>query len=170
MLSVLVAATTACNVQRGRFVVSSDQVFPFSTPGGLDVVKGAPAEAFTGRVSGSDKNLLYVLLISPEFPKKSTSGIVFGEYSTTLIYTLNDGTRDIPVSFEWDRKNDTIAMGGRKFSRANGNVFVVRLDAEGKVVCQQIANLGPDGSPQQALELVRQKLPNDELVRKLTFK
>ena len=170
MAILLISATMGCNVQRGRFVVSGDEGVPFSTPGGLVIVRGAPAEPSTGRVSGSTQNLLYVLFVSTEFPKKDTSGVVFGEYSTTLVHTLNDGTRDIQVSLEWDRKSDSIAVTNLKFSRTTGNVLFVRLDAKGNAVCQQIGSLGPNGSAQEALELARQKLPNDGLVSKLKFK
>ena len=167
---LLISASMGCNVQRGRFVVSGDEGFSFATPGGLVVVKGALAEPLTGRVSGTTQNLLYVLFISTEFPRKDTSGVVFGEFSTTLVHTLNDGTRDIQVSLEWDRKSDKISVTNLKFSRATGNVFVVRLDAKGNVVCRQLGNLGPNGPAQEALELARQKLPNDGLVSKLMFK
>jgi hypothetical protein len=170
ILSIFVITTTGCNVQRGRFVTSGDEFFPFLSPGGLIIVKGSPTTFLIGGASGNDQNLLYVLFISPEFPRLNTSGsIIFTEYSTRLSHMLNDGTRDIPVSFEWDRQNDAILVGSQKFSRVKGNIFIVQLNAKGKVVCRQMTGLGPHSSSQRVLEFVRQQSPNDELIRNLTL-
>jgi hypothetical protein len=152
-------------------VSSEDRYFPFSSPGGIIIMEGCPTRAIIGGSSGPDRNLVYVMFISPKFPQHDTSGsIIFGEYITTLIHTLNDGTSDVKVLFDWNRQKDTIAVGKQEFPREKGNVFVVQLDAKGEVVCRQLASLGPHSSFQEVLEHARQQLPNDEQIRKLTLK
>jgi hypothetical protein len=167
-LSAFAFVVTGCGVQHGRFVTLGDRYLAFSSAGGgINIVEGCPSKEDN---FGSNQDLLYLIFVSAKSPLRHSAGnFIFGSYITTINHVWNTETSDFTVSLDWDRQKDTVAVGKQKFFREKGNVFVVRLDAQGEDFCRQLASLGPHSSFQEVLEHARQQLPNDEQIRKLTL-
>lgn len=156
-----------CNVQRGKYVsttsISSGSLA--SNVGCIDIVSG---HKNTWGREHSEENLVYVLIISQKSYHDITatsSGTDFGEYATTLHHEWSANSGSLSVDVRWDRDTDRVSVGKEQFSRANGNVFVARLETNGMCRFQQVTNLGPHANLQQTLDAIRQRMPNDPLIR-----
>jgi hypothetical protein len=166
LLLVAMLGVVGCGVQRGRFVTTSDTGNSFLSPvGGIDIIDGyetKPAHE-TGIIN--EQSLLYLLIITPAVQQHGSSGNSdFGEYITTLSYTWNTEKGVFTVSIPWNRQTDTVTIGKQEFIREKGNVFVVRLDANGEMSGQQFPSLGSHIRYQDVLKYVQQQLPNDGLI------
>jgi len=169
MLSVLALGVSGCDqAQHGRFVTLGDRYLAFSSAGGgIDIVEGCPSRE-DNFARGSNQDLLYLIFVSAKSPLRHSGGnFIFGPYVTTINHIWSTGTTDLTVSLDWDRQKDTVAVRTQNFFREKGNVFVVRLDAQGEDFCRQLASLGPHSSFQQVLTHIHQQLPNDKLIASL---
>jgi hypothetical protein len=103
-----------------------------------------------------EQHLLYIFFITPW-------RITSEKYVTTLSH-WNTEKGVLTVSIAWNRQTDTVTIGKQEFIRENGNVFIVRLNADGEVSGQQLASLGAHISYQDVLQYAHQQMPNDELI------
>jgi len=168
LLSAMILGVIGCDVQRGRFSTSGDSSGSFSSHVGcINIVDGYGAKPVNG-ANKDEGHLLYILIICPGAQEIGSGGSSdYGKYVTTLNHMWTTKTGTLAVSVRWNREDDTVEVGKQNFIREKGNVFVVRLEQNKEIDCQQLANLGPHASFQQVLEHVRQQLPKDELIASL---
>jgi hypothetical protein len=167
-LLLLLLGIVGCDVQRGRFSVTSNSFSAFSSNiGGIDIVNGFGAKPFN-TTDTDEQNLLYILIVGPSVQTHgSSSASGFEKYVTTLDYSWNAEKSAFAVSIHWNRKTDIVVIGKQEFDREKGNVFVVRLDANSEMTSQQLTNLGSHDSFSEALKHIQQQLPNDQLINSL---
>jgi hypothetical protein len=162
LLCMLIFGLAGCDVQDGRFVTTGDESYPLLSPvGSIDIVDGEERNA----ALVNDQHLLYILVIAPDIQEHgSSSGSDYGKYVTTLSHTWTTEKGELSVSFSWDRQTDTVTIGKQKFIRTNGDVFVARINTNGEVSRQQLANISPHPNCQMVLQYIQQQLPNDKLI------
>lgn len=163
---VLALGVVGCGVQRGRFVTTGDTGNPFLSPvGGIDIVDGYETKPAHETGILNEQHLLYILTITPFVQEHGSSGDSdFGRYITTLSQAWNTEKGAQTVSISWNRQTDTVTIGKQEFIREKGNVFIVRLNTNGEISGQQLADLGPHVRYQDVLKYIQQQLPNDELI------
>jgi len=166
LLLVVALVVVGCGVQRGRFVTTEVIGNPFLSPIGIiDIVDGYETKPAHDTGILNEQHLLYILIITPVIQGHGSSGNSdFGKYITTLSHTWNTDKGTLTVSIPWNRQTDIVTIGKQEFVREKGDVFVVRLDANGNISGQQFASLGSHIRYQDVLKYVQQQLPNDELI------
>jgi hypothetical protein len=171
LLTLLLAiGLTGCHDgrQHGQFSSMGSSMTPLEpTPGVLGIVSGY-ALAADGRHAGDKQTLLYLLVVCPGIdPRDNGISENDGPYTTTLKYSW--GT-EISVSIPWDRRADTVSIGGRAFDRSKGNVLVIRRGSDGKFTGQQLKSLDAKGRHllcETVLLHIREQLPGDAVVASL---
>jgi hypothetical protein len=163
---LLLLGIVGCGVQRGRFVTTGDNENALLSPvGSIDVVDGYETKPAHETGILNEQHLLYIFFITPCVQEHGSSGHSdFGKYVTTLSHAWNTEKGVLTVSIAWNRQTDTVTIGKQEFIRENGNVFIVRLNADGEVSGQQLASLGAHISYQDVLQYAHQQMPNDELI------
>jgi hypothetical protein len=158
----MMLGSAGCDVQHGRFITTGDTSYPLLSPAGsIDIVDGHERNA----TFINDEQLLYILIITPAIQAHgSSSGSDYGKYVTTLSHTWMTEKGILNVSISWDRQTDTVTIGKQKFIRSNGDVFVARVNANGEISGQQLANISPHPNCQMVLHYIQQQLPNDKLI------
>jgi hypothetical protein len=166
LLLVVALGVVGCGVQRGRFVTTGDTGNPFLSPvGGIDIIDGYETKPAHETGILNEQHLLYILIITSAVQQHgSSSSSDLGKYVTTLRYTWNTEKGTLAVSITWNRQTDTVTIGKQEFVREKGDVFVVRLDANGEMSSQQFASLGQHIRYQDVLKYIQQQLPNDGLI------
>ena len=163
---VVALGVVGCGVQRGRFVTTGATLNSLSSPvGSIDIVDGY--ETKTAHETGilNEQHLLYILIVAPGVQEHgSSSRSDYGKYVTTLSHIWNTEKGTLTVSIPWNRQTDTAMIGKQEFVREKGNVFVVRVNANGEISGQQLASLGSHIRYQDVLKYIQQQLPNDELI------
>jgi hypothetical protein len=166
LLVVIALVAVGCGIQHGRFVTTGERFNAFSSPiGGIDIVDGYETKPAHETGILNEQHLLYILIITSAVQQHgSSSSSDLGKYVTTLRYTWNTEKGILTVSIPWNRQTDTVTIGKQEFVREKGDVFVVRLDANGEMSGQQFASLGSHIRNQDVLKYIQQQLPNDELI------
>lgn len=93
----------------------------------------------------------------------------FRGHSATSSWTWQTNVGDVSLSMSWDRRADTVEIGGARYSRAAGNTFLARYEHPGHWTVQQLASIPLPRTPTSALEQIQQQLPNDPLVSSLAL-
>lgn len=138
--------------------------------GSIDVVDGYEARPANGADVLNDQHLLYMLIVVPGLQQhSSSSGSDNGTYVTTLFYGWNTDAGSFNISIPWNRQTDTVTIGKQEFIRGQGNVFLVRINAKGKIYGRQFASLGGHSRFQDVLNYVQQQLPDDDLISSATL-
>jgi len=165
----LVLGVFGCGVQGGRFVTTGSRSNALSSKAGcIDIVAGHEIKQTEETGIANEQNLLYVLIITAGLQEYgSSSSNDYGKYVTTLNHTWNTDKGVFSISIPWNRQTDTVTIGNREFIRANGNAFLVRIDANAQITAQQMRSLGSHVSFQKALEDICQQVPNDESITSL---
>ena len=154
-----------CGVQHGRFVTTSDSSSEFSSPvGSIDIVDGYEKQPAHEADVLSD-HLLFILIVTSGVQEHgSNSSSDYGKYVTTLSHTWNTDKGRFAVSIPWNRQTDTVTIGKQEFVREKGDVFVVRLNANGEIFGQQLPSLGGPARYQEVLKYVQHQLPDDKII------
>jgi hypothetical protein len=152
-----------CGVQRGRFVTTGDRSIALSQVGVVDIVEG-----FSNDKDAVSQDLIYVLVVCPDVKVHgSGSGIDMEKYLKTRNYSWNTESGKISIQVSWNRDSDVVVIGGEKFGRNKGNVFVVRRKASGEIVGQQLPGLGTHADFSEVLGHVQQQMTNDQFIASL---
>ena len=162
-------AIIGCGAQRGRFVTTGSRSYALDpVVGDIEIVTG-----FSNSEGSDEQNLLYIVAVCPGVQRSSTiqisenSGTDFGKYVTTLDHTWNNSAGSETVTIRWDRRADIVSIGKQEFIRGNGNLFVVRSEAGGKIMSQQLESLGPHVGAQGVLQSISNQLSNDRTITML---
>jgi hypothetical protein len=161
VLVLLVIGIVNCPFQFGRFTTdASRSVAILPQPGLIEIVEGTP--------SGSDalhQDLLYLLVVCPNVQTHgSGSGMKMDTFVTTLNYTWDANPDSISIQVKWNRETGKITIGVQKFSRENGNVFVVEGETSGKISGYQLPSLGSHAGFPEVLRHIQQEMPNDNII------
>lgn len=161
-LIVIMLGTSGCDLQDGQFVTTGDTLNPLLSPvGSIDIVDGYERKADLI----NDQHLLYILILTPAVQEHgSGSSSTYDKYVTTLSHTWNTEKGTFNVSISWDRQKDVVMIGNQQFTRSQGDVFVVQLNADGAISGKQLANPDLHSNPQKVLQYIQHQLPEDKLV------
>jgi hypothetical protein len=150
-----------------RFVApSASNVEILTQPGFMWVIPGSPT--LPNGSLGREENLLYILVTCPGLEYTEHGGGT--EYERTSTRYLSDWRTPsgrISVEVTWDRRADTILAGGQKLQRTKGCAVVIIRNKSGQLSVRQVPGPGPAATPQQALESIKQQLPDDKLIGSL---
>jgi hypothetical protein len=163
---ILLLGIVGCDVQRGRFATTGSTMNPLLLPvGSIDSVDGYETKPAHETGILNEQHLLYILIITPDIQEHgSSSSSDYDKYITTLRHTWNTDKGTLTVSIPWNRQTDAVTIGKQEFIRDKGDVFVVRLNANGEISGQQFESLGLHIRYQDGLQYIHQQLPNDELI------
>lgn len=171
---ILLLFLSACDPFAGNYCAIGENSLGSTTHVGcLSRVEGRVIAH--GRAVGETQNLLYLMIICPGLKAASSlavgGGIEGDPMSEPFIYYDWDTTSGmVRVSVNWKTSSDVISIGQKNFRRADGNVFLIERSPNGDLVAKQCGLLGPKASFADAARLIRQKLPDDELVRSVRFR
>jgi hypothetical protein len=154
-----------------RFSLTGEQTFYLEAPsaGHLSVFYGWPNSA-----SAAPKNCFYLLVLG--------EGILPADWLLTRS-TINRDIRSCPfVEYEWqilgqrERQrirwnmwSDTIAFGSEKFSRKQGDVFVLTRSPAGKWSAKQCGLLGSDANLGDLVRHIRRQFSSDPTTTSIKF-
>lgn len=171
LLIILLLGIIGCGYQRGRLVTTGDTSNSFLSPiGSIDIIDGYGYGLVDEAGNLNEQHLLYLVIITPCVQEHgSSSSSDFGLYVTTLSHSWITEKGAFTVSIPWDRQTDTVKIGKQEFTRGKGDVFVVRLNANGEATGQQLASLGPHVNYREVLQYIHQQLPNDEAIASIKF-
>ena len=163
IIFLLALVIIGCDVQRGRFVTTSDRSAALSQVGLVNIVEG-----YSNDKDAISQDLMYVLVVCPDVKVHgSGSGIDMQKYVTTLNYSWDAESGKISMQVQWNRDSDVVAIGDKKYARDKGNVFVVRRETNGEIVGQQLPSLGAHAGFSEVLHRVQQQLTNDQFIASL---
>jgi len=89
--------------------------------------------------------------------------------STHSSYTFRTDIGEISFEYSWELHNDTVEIAGTRYSRAAGNLFVVRYEPTGHWAVQQLGTIRYVSAPTDALEEIQRQLPHDPLIASLSI-
>ncbi len=166
LFCLILLGVAGCDAQRGKFVTTSGNSNEFSFPvGSIDIISGYEKKPTKDGGDLNEQNLLYVVILTPATnAHSSTSQNDYGKYVTTLTHSWNTEKGSFAVSIPWNRETDVVTIGKKEFVREQGNVFVVRLDTDGKISTRQLSSLRAHVHFQKVLEYVQQQLLDDKLI------
>jgi hypothetical protein len=121
--------------------------------------------------SGSDENLLYIVMICPGLkahpPLGSSQEMVTFTSSQHCWWSTNSGK--IEFSYTWNRLFDSVRIVGFNFDRAAGNAFVARREIGGQWSVQQLAHVSGAVDVSEALRQIQRQIPQDRYVAGLSL-
>ena len=166
LLLVVVLGVVGCGIQHGRFVTTGSTSNALLSPvGSIDIIDGYESKPAHDTGNLNEQHLLYILIVTSAVQEHgSSSHDDYAKYVTTLNHTWNTEKGTLTVSIPWNRQTDIVTIGKQEFVREKGDVFIVRVDANGEMSGQQFASLGSHIRYQDVLKYVQQQLPNDELI------
>jgi hypothetical protein len=166
ILLVLIVGAFGCDVQSGRFVTTGENSTALaSSVGRIAIVTGYEAELARTTGTINEQNLLYIVIATPaNQTHASGSSSDYARYVTTLNYSWDTELGTFAVSIPWDRQKDTVKIGGKKFDRSKGNVFLVEIGTNG-VSGRQFASLGLHARFQDVLQSIQQNQVTNSSLR-----
>lgn len=169
LIPLMTAAITlcSCGMQLGKYTVSSAG-FHLLQPefGVIAIDRGTPFGS-----SSPDQNLLCIVLLCPgaktHSPNDSSSADVMFTSSRTYNWSTDSG--ELSFSYRWDRRSDTVEIGGSRFSRSSGDTFIAHCDGHGSWRIQQLSDISAGVDASGALREIQKKLPDDPFVASLSI-
>lgn len=164
----------ACGEYSGHFCATGTESTRSTTDvGALIIVNGRSVE--NGRATGSEQNLVYLMVICSGVKPGPTQGVGGGiegnPMSNPKIYSEWETTSGTArVSLDWETHSDTISIGDEKFNRKNGNTFFIERKTDGRLVAQQCGNLGPAANFSQVAAKIREMLKDNNIVGSAKFR
>ena len=137
---VLLLMTAGCDsgIQKGRFAVERERSLSLASHTGCLCIISGHSLSQDDQIGGPLQDLIYLVIVCPGvYSQGSDSSSQHKDYHSTFTYTWKDKLGQVPVSICWNRRTDTITIGGQEFKRGNGNVFVVRHPRGGQETSQQ---------------------------------
>lgn len=169
----LLVCLSACTVSTGSFCAIGIKSLGSTTHiGCLSIVQGRAIR--DGRATGERQNLIYLMIICRDAKatadQSSGGGIEGDPMSDAIIYyDWKTTTGTAHVSLDWNTRSDTVSVEGQQFYRAKGNVFFIERKSDGKLIAKQCGDLPSTSDFAQIAMQIRQKLPDDDLVRSAKF-
>ena len=169
-----IVAPYSVNGQR-MFSYASDHV------GGLVVIDGRlPKEELRQQIADGTyantnrHNWFYLMIICRDVKAAANQGSGSGINHDLMSYprfhyewATDKGTAR--VSLRWNMWTDNVSIGGQKFNRKKGNVFVVVRESNGELMTRQCGTLSSQADRPEIVRHIRQRLPDDELVKSLRY-
>jgi hypothetical protein len=153
--------------QHGKYVVSGSSSRALDGPTGeLTIVHGyvnPPTQ------SPHQQPLIYALVLAPG-ATASGSGSGSSSNDGTYVSTMTWKWGNVRVEFSWDRRSDTVAVGGSSFDRARGNAFVIVRERDGNLSVTQLGPLNAGLDPFAALPQIQAMLPADSPAKSVQLK
>lgn len=158
----LMLLMVGCELEsKDRFISNSAKSIYFTPSSGvLWIVPGT--EVYKGGRTGAQCNLIYLVVLCPGIIVNGKGGSTeYGENNNTYISRWVTDKSVVEVSVSWNKAADSIHVGREKFSRRDGNTFLVLRDPKGKISVTQLKGPGKDLQPVEIIELLEQQLKDD---------
>ena len=164
IFSVLAVALIISGCSRPKFVAPSGGSVELATHNGfLWIIPGNPV--LEDGTTGAQQNLLYLLVVCPDLAasEKGTESQHGGGINS---YVSRWGTSAGPVAVavDWDKRTDTVTVGGRTFGRSTGSVFVVMRDRAGILSPTQLPSPTADVGYDEALRYIQRQMSNNTII------
>lgn len=164
VLSIVVVVLAVIGCGRTKFNAPSGGSVELSTYNGfLWIIPGNPV--LDDGAMGAQQNLLHLLVVCPDLAasEKGTESRHGGRVNS---YVSRWGTSAGPVvvAIDWDKRADTVTVGGKVFGRGTGNVFIVKRERGGTLSPTQLPSLTVDVGYDEALRYIQRQMSNDTII------
>jgi hypothetical protein len=129
-------------------------------------------EIENGRRTAGIQNFLYLMIVCPGAklsPNPTCGSGIDGDPTSEIYYEWETTKGRLRVKFLWDTQSDVVAIGGKKFAREKGNVFLIIRKENGDLEAQQCGTLGLKAGYTEIEQQVRRQVPDSEVIRAVTF-
>jgi hypothetical protein len=114
---------------------------------------------------GEQQNLLYVLVVCPDFAASETgTGTRYGGRANSYVAHWGTSAGPVDVAVDWDKHTDMVTVGSQTFGRSTGSVFVVRRERSGTLSTTQLPSPSTDVRADQALRYIQERMSTDTLI------
>jgi hypothetical protein len=123
---------------------------------GVSVLWGYPLTPDGYVAAESERvNLIYIVSGHPhaQFTDRTMSN---EEFTASWSFSGEVQAKSFTMSLAWDNRTEIVTAAHQQFNRTKGNVFVLLLNANGEVTCQQLPSLGPAAGCISVLHHVQQ--------------
>ena len=164
LFSVVVAALVISGCSRPKFIAPSGGGVELATPNGfLWTIPGNPVLE-DGKL-GTKQNLLYILVVCPDLAASERGTETrYGEGINSYIARWGTSGGSVAVAVDWDKRTDTVTVGGKTFKRSAGSVFVVKRNRAGRLSPTQLPSPAADVSYPEALRYIQRQMSNDTII------
>ncbi len=164
VLSLLALALTITGCGRPKFIAPSAGSVELGTHNGfLWTIPGNPV--LEDGTTGPHQNLLYLLVVCPDLAasEKGTESR-YGAGMNSYVSRWGTSAGPVTIAVDWDKRTDTVTVGGRTFGRSIGSVFVVIRDRAGILSPTQLPSPTADVGYDEALRYIQLQLSNNAVI------
>jgi hypothetical protein len=153
-----------CDMSGAKFIAPSSRGVELASHNGfLLTIPGS--KLLEDGTMGTSQNVLYLLVVCPDLTASAKGrGTDHGRRINTYICNWETPRGSVSVSIAWDKRADTVTIGGKTFTRGSGNVFVVKRERTGDLSPLQLPSIGSDVGPEEALRFIQGQMSNDAVV------
>ena len=117
LTSIALVAGCGSGMQRGQYVVGASHGERLANGGWISKFRGTPSND----VTAPDQLLAAFIFVGPGFDTGAESHL-------TYLSSLHVKTPPDNFTIEWDRSSEIVKIDRAEYDRADGNIFVVRMD------------------------------------------